>query len=58
MTHPLSLLKTYSDVTPYDVIPLGNILVVVGTQGLFQYDYSDINHIQLLSSIKIPIEEL
>ena len=58
MTHPLSLLKTYSDVTPYDVIPLGNILVVVGTQGLFQYDYSDINNIRLLSSIEIPIGEL
>ncbi len=52
-----NLLKVYSDMTPYDVIPLGNILVVIGTDGLFQYDYSDINNIQLLSSIDIPIGE-
>lgn len=50
-----NLLKTYSDLTPYDVIPLGNVLIAIGTEGLFQYDYSDINNIQLLSSITIPI---
>lgn len=48
-----NLLKVYNNVTPYDVIPLGNILVVIGTEGLFQYDYSDINNIKLLSSISI-----
>ncbi len=52
-----NLLKIYSDLTPYDVIPLGNILIAVGTEGLFQYDYSDINNIQLLSTIEIPIED-
>ena len=52
-----NLVKVYSDMTPYDVIPLGNILVVVGTEGLFQYDYSDINNIKLLSSIAIPVQK-
>ncbi|PXY01618.1 hypothetical protein DF185_09100 [Marinifilum breve] len=58
---PLSIatnhLNTFTDITPYDVIPLGNILVVVAPEGLYQYDYSDINNIQLLSSIVIPISE-
>ncbi len=48
-----NLVKVYSDMNPYDVIPLGNVLVVIGTEGLFQYDYSDINNIQLLSYITI-----
>lgn len=52
-----NLIKVYSDMTPYDVIPLGDILVVIGTEGLYQYDYSDISNIQLLSSIVIPVSE-
>lgn len=52
-----NLLKTYTDITPYDVIPLGNILIAVGTEGLFQYDYSDINNIELLSKIAIPVAD-
>lgn len=50
-------LNTFTDVTPYDVIPLGNILVVISPEGLLQYDYTDINNIQLLSSIKIKSDE-
>lgn len=46
-------ISTFTDITPYDVIPLGNILVVVSPEGLYQYDYSDVTNIQLLSSIKI-----
>jgi hypothetical protein len=60
-TDPLNLgsnlLKVYSDMTPYDVIPLGSVLVLISPEGLFQYDYSDINNIQLLSSIAIPAQE-
>ena len=52
-----NLIKKYTDLTPYDVIPLGNILVTVAPEGLYQYDYSDINNIQLLSSIEIPQQE-
>ncbi|WP_461631851.1 LVIVD repeat-containing protein [Labilibaculum euxinus] len=48
-----NLVKVYSDMTPYDVIPLGSILVLISPEGLFQYDYSDINNIQLLSFITI-----
>ena len=48
-----NLVKVYSDMTPYDVILLGSILVLISPEGLFQYDYSDINNIQLLSFITI-----
>lgn len=50
-------LSTFTDLTPYDVIPLGNILVVISPEGLLQYDYTDINNIQLLSTIKVQGEE-
>lgn len=52
-----NLIKRYTELTPYDVIPLGNILVAVAPEGLYQYDYSDINNIQLLSSITIPQQD-
>ncbi|WP_162053451.1 LVIVD repeat-containing protein [Pontibacter pamirensis] len=37
----------------FDVIPLGTSLLMIGKNGLYQYDYSDINQIKLLS--KIPV---
>jgi hypothetical protein len=49
------LLKTYPDIKTYDVIPLGGLLVMIGDDGLFQYDYSDVNNISLLSTI--PVEQ-
>jgi hypothetical protein len=36
-----------------DVIPLGNTLLLIGKDGLYQYDYSDLNEMKLLS--KIPV---
>jgi hypothetical protein len=50
-----SLIKTYPDIKTYDVIPLGGLLVMIGDDGMFQYDYSDINNIRLLSTI--PVEQ-
>jgi len=38
----------------YDVIPLGGLLLVVGPDNVYQFDYSDINNIILISTI--PIE--
>jgi hypothetical protein len=49
-------LGQYDDIQAYDVIPLGNILVMIGTDGLYQYDYSDPRNIKLLSII--PIADL
>lgn len=48
-----NLIAHYDSIDTYDVIPLGNILVMIGTDGLFQYDYSDLTNIQQLSFIPI-----
>lgn len=49
----LKLLKNYPDVNAYDVIPNHGTLVVTGSNGVFQYDYSDYNNIRHLSTINI-----
>jgi hypothetical protein len=51
------LVFAYSEINAYDVIPLGNVLVLIGDDGLYQYDYSNIQNIHLLSSIMIIQEE-
>ena len=43
----------YPDINAYDVIPVGNLLIMTGDDGLYQYDYSNIKAITLLSSIKV-----
>ncbi len=37
----LKLLKTYADVTAYDVIPLENRMLMIGGNTLYQYHYTD-----------------
>lgn len=46
-------LYTYAGINTFDVIPIGKILVLIGKNGLYQYDYSDISKISLLSSILV-----
>lgn len=48
-----NIIYTYPAINAYDVIPIGNVLVMIGDDGLFQYDYSDIQHITLLSQILV-----
>ena len=55
-TNPKGLgdaIKTYPGINAYDVIPLGSVLVMVGDDGLFQYDYSNIQNITLKSKIGV-----
>jgi hypothetical protein len=47
------LIYTYSNINAYDVIPLGNLLVMIGDDGLYQYDYSNVKNITLLSKIEV-----
>lgn len=49
----IKLLDWQSDIKTYDVIPLGKSLLMIGSDGLFQYDYTDPTNLKLLS--KIPI---
>ena len=47
------LIFAYPDIRAYDVIPIGNVLVLIGDDGLFQYNYSDVRNIKLISSITV-----
>ncbi len=47
----ITLIRHIKDITTYDVIPLNGILIVVGPDNLYQYDYSNLNDIKLISTI-------
>lgn len=48
-----NLIQHYKNIHAFDVIPFQNVLLMVGELGLYQYDYSDINNIRLLSILSI-----
>jgi hypothetical protein len=50
------VIKTYPGINAYDVIPLGNVLIMIGDQGLFQYNCSNIQNITLLSTISVAAD--
>lgn len=56
MADPINLdknkLSEFKNLDAYDVIPLGKKLMVIGKDGLYQYDYTDPKNLKLLSSIK------
>ena len=46
-------LAHYEDINAVDVIPFNDVLMMIGADGIFQYDYSDPRNIKLLSKIAI-----
>lgn len=46
-------LAHFPDINAFDVIPLGNVLLMIGSDGFYQYDYSDLTDIRLLSKIEV-----
>lgn len=56
-TNPLAIqtnmIAHFPGIDTYDVIPLGNVLLLIGQDGLFQYDYSDPTNIVLISHIQV-----
>ena len=56
-TNPLTitdnLIAQFSDIHAYDVIPLNGVLMLIGDDGFYQYDYSDLQNIELLSTITV-----
>lgn len=46
------LLKHYRNIHAFDVIPFNNVLMLIGDDGIFQYDYTDPLNIKLLSQIR------
>jgi len=46
-------LAVFPDVFGYDVIPIDGVLLLIGDDGLYQYDYTKVTDIQLLSKISV-----
>jgi hypothetical protein len=55
---PLNIkpLRHIQDIKTKDVIPFSNVLMVTGPNGILQYDYSDIDNVELLSTIPVESE--
>lgn len=55
-TNPLDcgnqLQQTFSSIVAIDIIPHNNTAIVLAEDGIYQYDYSNINNIQFLSKIQ------
>lgn len=51
-----NLLAHYKNINATDVIPYNNTLIMIGSDGLFQYDYTNPKTIKLLSTIPITHE--
>ena len=49
----IKLLKQIKGIETYEAIAWNKKLLIVATNGLYQYDYSDINNIKLLSTITL-----
>ncbi|MDP4265226.1 MAG: hypothetical protein Q8941_22050 [Bacteroidota bacterium] len=49
----LQLVKTFSGISTFDVIAYNNRAILVAGDGLYQYDYSNVNDIRLLSRITV-----
>ena len=47
-----NLLAHYKGIQAFDIIPFNDIAMMIGDDGLYQYDYSDLQDIKLLSHIK------
>jgi len=48
-----NLLVNYPEMTSSDVIPFNGVLMMTSKEGIFQYDYSDVNNIYQLSIIPV-----
>lgn len=48
-----NLIARFTDIRGYDVIPFDGVLMLIGDDGLYQYDYSNIKQIRLLSKIGV-----
>ncbi len=51
-----NLIAHYPSIDAFDIIPFNKVAMMIGEDGLYQYDYSDLNNIKLLSHLKITPE--
>lgn len=47
----IQLIRQFDNFTAFDVIPLNGLLLVVGPDNVYQFDYNDLDNIQLVSQI-------
>jgi hypothetical protein len=47
------LIASYPGINAYDIIPYNNIAMMIGEDGLYQYDYSELDSLVLLSEILV-----
>jgi hypothetical protein len=48
-----NLIKRFGNIEATDVIPINGVAMVIGEDGIYQYDYSDPEKLELLSTISI-----
>jgi len=51
----LNIIKQYTNLKPLDVIPYSNVLIMIAEDGIYQYDYTDLQDIKQLSKIPIGV---
>ena len=51
--HPDNILAHFKDMDGFDVIPFNNVLMMIAADGIYQYDYTDLQHIKQLSRLPI-----
>ena len=51
----LNMIKQYTNLKALDVIPYKNVLIMIAEDGIYQYNYADIQNIKLLSKIPIGV---
>ena len=49
-------LAHYKNINAFDIIPFNKVAMIIGKNGLYQYDYSDIKKITLISQLPIVTE--
>ena len=48
-----NMIAQFENIQAYDIIPFNHVAMMIGEDGLYQYDYTDPDNIQLLSHIKV-----
>ncbi|MDX8338822.1 hypothetical protein SLH46_06495 [Draconibacterium sp. IB214405] len=51
------MISHFANINAYDVIPLGGYLFMIGDDGFYQYDYSDLQNITQISQIPVYAED-
>lgn len=48
-----NMVTRYKNIHAYDVIPMKGTLMMIGNDGFYQYDYSNLNDVKFLSKIEV-----